>query len=185
VVPDIAIIDISMPGLTGLEILAIANSEKLSTRLVFFTSVEDRELVISAAAGPYGVILGLIRGGSGNNLWPPARLTATTAPGFRAPHPSVTPGAKEGREYGERPVGADGPGAPDHAPGVRRGCRTKEIGRRLDIVDGTIKVHLHNIFQTLEIGNRTILAKLAISHNDSMGVPKTKLTGFATVNQGS
>src|SRR5260370_15731701 len=56
--PDIAIIDISMPGLTGLEILAIANSESLSTRLVFFTaSVEDRELVISAAAGAYGVIL--------------------------------------------------------------------------------------------------------------------------------
>jgi YesN/AraC family two-component response regulator len=26
--PDIAIIDISMPGLTGLEILAIANSER-------------------------------------------------------------------------------------------------------------------------------------------------------------
>ena len=53
---------------------------------------------------------------------------------------------------------------------VSEGFRTKEIGRRLDIVDGTIKVHLHNIFQTLEIGNRTILAKLAISHNDSMGV---------------
>src|SRR6266566_5645645 len=56
-VPDIAIIDISMPGLTGLEILAIANSESLSTRLVFFTaSVEDRELVMSAAAGAYGII---------------------------------------------------------------------------------------------------------------------------------
>src|SRR6266699_777847 len=46
-VPDIALIDSSMPGLTGLEILTIANSEGLSTRLVFFTaSVEDRELVI-------------------------------------------------------------------------------------------------------------------------------------------
>src|SRR5260370_16174928 len=57
-VPDIAILDISLPGLTGLEILTIANSESLSTRLVFFTaSVEDRELVISAAAGAYGVIL--------------------------------------------------------------------------------------------------------------------------------
>src|SRR6266567_7592317 len=57
-VPDIAILDISMPGLTGLEILAIANSESLSTRLVFFTaSLEDRELVISAEAGAYGVIL--------------------------------------------------------------------------------------------------------------------------------
>src|SRR2546423_10983691 len=57
-VPDIALIDISMPGLTGLEILAIANSESLSTRLVFFTaSIEDRELVTSAAGGAYGVIL--------------------------------------------------------------------------------------------------------------------------------
>src|SRR6266550_1393638 len=56
--PDIAILDISMPGLTGLEILTIANSEGLSTRLVFFTaSVEDRELVTSAAAGAYGIIL--------------------------------------------------------------------------------------------------------------------------------
>src|SRR5258705_596920 len=55
-VPDIAILDISLPGLTGLEILA--NSENLSTRLVFFTaSVEDRELIVSAAAGAYGVIL--------------------------------------------------------------------------------------------------------------------------------
>src|SRR6266852_8464982 len=57
-VPDIAILDISMPGLTGLEILAIANSESLPTRLVFFTaSVEDRELIVSASAGAYGVIL--------------------------------------------------------------------------------------------------------------------------------
>ena len=55
-VPDIAILDISLPGLTGLEILA--NSENLSTRLVFFTaSVEDRELIVSAAAGAYAVIL--------------------------------------------------------------------------------------------------------------------------------
>ena len=50
--PDIAILDTSMLGLTGLEILAIANSERLPTRLVFFTaSIEDRELVMSAAAG--------------------------------------------------------------------------------------------------------------------------------------
>src|SRR6266436_6539567 len=48
--PEIAILDISMPGLTGLEILTIANSESLSTRLVFFTaSIEDRELVMSAS----------------------------------------------------------------------------------------------------------------------------------------
>src|ERR1700730_19437112 len=49
--PDIAILDISMPGLTGLEILSIVNSEGFSTRVVFFTaSVEARELVMSATA---------------------------------------------------------------------------------------------------------------------------------------
>jgi DNA-binding NarL/FixJ family response regulator len=57
-VPDIAILDISMPGLTGLEILTIANSERISTRLVFFTAfVQDRELVMGAAGGAYGIIL--------------------------------------------------------------------------------------------------------------------------------
>src|SRR5260370_42048957 len=56
--PDIAILDMSMPGLTGLEILAIVNSESLTTRLVFFTaSIEHHELVIFAAAGAYGVII--------------------------------------------------------------------------------------------------------------------------------
>ena len=44
---------------------------------------------------------------------------------------------------------------------VSEGLSNKEIGRRLNIVDGTIKVHLHNIYQKLEIGNRTVLATLA------------------------
>jgi len=53
---------------------------------------------------------------------------------------------------------------------VSEGLSNKEIGRRLNIVDGTIKVHLHHIFQKLEISNRTVLAALAISHDDSVGV---------------
>ena len=46
---------------------------------------------------------------------------------------------------------------------VSEGLSNKEIGRRLNIADGTIKVHLHHIFQKLEISNRTVLAALAIS----------------------
>lgn len=44
---------------------------------------------------------------------------------------------------------------------VSEGLSNKEIGRRLNIVDGTIKVHLHNIFLKLEISNRTMLAALS------------------------
>ena len=54
---------------------------------------------------------------------------------------------------------------------VSEGLSNKEIGRRLNIADGTIKVHLHHIYQKLEISNRTVLAALAILHNDSAGVP--------------
>jgi DNA-binding NarL/FixJ family response regulator len=46
---------------------------------------------------------------------------------------------------------------------VSGGLSNKEIGRRLNIADGTIKVHLHHIFQKLEISNRTLLAAIAVS----------------------
>src|SRR5204862_4472484 len=54
---------------------------------------------------------------------------------------------------------------------VSEGLSNKEIGRRLNIADGTIKVHLHHIFQKREVSNRTVLATLAMLHNDSVGVP--------------
>jgi len=168
-VPDIAIIDISMPGLTGLEILAIANSESLSTRLVFFTaSVEDRELVISAAAGAYGVILkdvapeilvqSLRQVADGQRLLPlpPSDQTALREQRNVANAENVLTVLTDRERQIMRLVS--------------EGLSNKEIGRRLNIVDGTIKVHLHHIFQKLEISNRTVLAALAISQNGSTSV---------------
>src|SRR5713226_6058990 len=169
-VPDIAILDISMPGLTGLEILAIANSESLSTRLVFFTaSVEDRELVISAEAGAYGVILkdvapeilvqSLRQVADGQRLLPPPPSDQTIPREQR--NIAITENVLTVLTDRERQI----------MRLVSEGLSNKEIGRRLNIVDGTIKVHLHHIFQKLEISNRTVLAALAISHDDSVGVP--------------
>jgi DNA-binding NarL/FixJ family response regulator len=47
---------------------------------------------------------------------------------------------------------------------VSEGLSNKEIGRRLKITDGTIKVHLNHIFQKLVVGNRTALAALYLNH---------------------
>jgi DNA-binding NarL/FixJ family response regulator len=41
---------------------------------------------------------------------------------------------------------------------VGQGLSNKAIARRLDICEGTIKLHLHHIYQKLAIGNRTALA---------------------------
>ncbi|MDH2403146.1 LuxR C-terminal-related transcriptional regulator [Bradyrhizobium sp. SSUT18] len=57
---------------------------------------------------------------------------------------------------------------------VSEGLSNKEIGRRLSIADGTIKVRLHNIFQKLEISNRTVLAAIAISQHDRATAAREK-----------
>ena len=46
---------------------------------------------------------------------------------------------------------------------VSEGLSNKEIGRRLSVTDGTIKVHLHKMFEKLQVSNRTALAKVYFS----------------------
>ena len=36
--PDIAVLDIAMPGLSGLEVLQVVNKEQLATRVIFLTA---------------------------------------------------------------------------------------------------------------------------------------------------
>ena len=166
--PDIVILDVSMPGVTWLEILSIVNSENLSTRLVFFTaSDEDCELVMAAAAHGYSVISkdvalevlvqSLRQVAEGQRLLPLPSSEQTIS----REQSAITENALTTLTDRERQI----------MRLVSEGLSNKEIGRRLNIADGTIKVHLHHVFQKLEISNRTVLAALAISHNDSVGVP--------------
>jgi len=165
--PDIAILDGSMPGVTRPEILSIVNSEHPSTRFVFFTSSEvERELVMSAAADGYSVISkdvapeilvqSLRRIAGGQRLLP---LPTVDQAVFRE-QTAITENALAVLTDRERQI----------MRLVSEGLSNKEIGRRLNITDGTIKVHLHHIFQKLEISNRTVLAAIAISQDDGAGV---------------
>jgi two-component system nitrate/nitrite response regulator NarL len=44
---------------------------------------------------------------------------------------------------------------------LSEGATNREIGRRLRLAEGTVKVHLHHIYRKLNIPNRTALAVLA------------------------
>ncbi|MBR0794014.1 response regulator transcription factor [Bradyrhizobium jicamae] len=185
-VPDIAVLDITMPDMSGADILAVARSEKIPTRPVFFAaSIEDRELSILAAAGAYGVVL---------RDQEPEILVQTlreVAAGERLlPLPSSEEAISCAREMmtgkslvvlteRERQI--------VHL--VSEGLSNKEIGRLLSVTDGTIKVHLHHIFQKLDISNRTSLAALAISQHDFTASAaerpdQRELRTFATTSPG-
>ena len=169
--PDIAILEISMPGLTGLEILAIANSENLATRLAFFTtSIDGHELAMAAVDGSYSVIL--------KDTTPEILVQALrqVAGGQRLlPQPSsdqATPRLQTKIAVGENALAVLTDRERQIMRLVSEGLSNKAVGRRLNIADGTIKQHLHHIYQKLEINNRTVLAALAISHPDYGHLPE-------------
>jgi two-component system nitrate/nitrite response regulator NarL len=146
-----------MPDVSGLEIAAITSSEKLSTRLVFFTAyVEDRDLRMLAAAGAHAVIP--------RDVDPEALvlILRQVADGRRllSLPSSVQVASPERGAIAEKALS----GLTDRERQIMRlvseGLSNKEIGRRLNITGGTIKVHLHHIFQKLDISNRTALAAL-------------------------
>jgi two-component system nitrate/nitrite response regulator NarP len=44
---------------------------------------------------------------------------------------------------------------------IAQGLRNKTIAERLSISEGTVKVHLHNVYEKLEIGGRLELVLCA------------------------
>jgi ATP/maltotriose-dependent transcriptional regulator MalT len=52
---------------------------------------------------------------------------------------------------------------------VADGLANKDVGRRLNVSEGTVKVHLHSIYQKVAVNNRTALAKFAGLYRDRIG----------------
>ncbi len=159
--PDIAIFDMPMPGLTGLEILSIANSENLRTRLVLFTSsIDDRELLTAATAGAYAVIMKEV---TADTLVRSLRQVAHGQRLLQLPPSNRVVSREQGNvAIAENELSMLTDRERQIMRLVSEGLSNKEIGRKLSITDGTIKVHLHHIFQKLDVSNRTVLAAVAI-----------------------
>ena len=51
---------------------------------------------------------------------------------------------------------------------VANGLSNKDVGNQLNISEGTIKIHLNNIYHKIGINNRTALANFAIAYRDKL-----------------
>jgi RNA polymerase sigma factor (sigma-70 family) len=160
--PDVALLEDSLPDVTGSEILAMANAENLPTRLVFFSaSIEHGDLAAAIAAGACSVIS---KDASPESLLQSLRLVAHGVSLVPEPSPDLAPAGKEASgAIGENVLAVLTEREREIMRLVSEGLSNKAVARRLNISQGTIKVHLHHIYQKLEINNRTVLAALAIS----------------------
>jgi len=161
--PDIALVDISMPSVSG--ILAAATFEGSCTRVVFLMAPEEtQEFVTSEVSGAYGVIpkeapaellIGSLQQvAAGRRILPLASLREEL---------QQQQGSSARKRNGANTLAALTDRERQIVQLVSEGLSNKEIGRRLDISDGTIKAHLHNIYDKLAVNNRTALAALAIN----------------------
>jgi two-component system nitrate/nitrite response regulator NarL len=171
--PDIALLDMCMPGLTGFDVLAAVRLERLCPRVVFLTaSVKDRELVRAAGGGACAVIskeaaprilVNCLRQIAAGRLLPLALWNAEHPPLalLSEEHPRgqkcFTPNLLTKRERQVMDL-------------VSEGLSNKEVGRRLNLSEGTIKIHLHHIYQKLAIKNRTTLAVSTVSGRNALQV---------------
>jgi two-component system nitrate/nitrite response regulator NarL len=154
--PDIVLIDILASGISGLDILAITTGAGLPARLVFHAlSAELREQIIASANHPYDILLNetllmhcLRSFAAEKDAQPPAPTADPAPPPARSdtPLPSLARLTEREREIAHM---------------VSEELSNREIGQRLNISEGTIKVHLHHIYDKLAIGNRAALAALA------------------------
>jgi two-component system nitrate/nitrite response regulator NarL len=163
-VPEIAIVDPTLPDIGASEIVAVTMAEKLRTRLVLFTGyIRDSDLASLASVGAYSVIskdieprllLRILRQVANDHRRSPP-IPYELEPAQETTNKAKATNALTDRERQIMRL-------------VSEGLSNKQIARRLNVTDGTIKVHLHHIFQKLEVSNRTVLAALAISQNHEL-----------------
>lgn len=159
--PDVLVLDIRMPRRDGLDVLRTVRLEGLATRVVLLTAaLEEEQLVEALRMGVGGVVLKemaphllveavreVYSGGSwldkGSVSRVVSKLLEKEEEGGREEQQLLTPRELEVVRM------------------VARGLRNRAIAEQLFISEGTVKIHLHNIYQKLGIDGRLELAVYA------------------------
>ncbi len=155
--PDVLILDLRMPGLDGMEVLRHAARDRLGGRVVVLTaSLDEEELFEAVRLGVRGVVL---KETAPDLL---VRCVRAVHAGGRWLERDVAGRALDrllAREAGrQRLASVLTPREAELVCLVSHGLRNKEIAARLGIGEGTVKVHLHRVYDKLGVTSRVELA---------------------------
>lgn len=163
--PDVAVMDIAMPGMDGIAVLERVNSEGLGTRTVLLTAnATDSNILAAIERGVRGMVL---KDAAIAKLVACIRTVAEG--GVDLPMDLVAEAVE--REIGRRAVGEQFVRALSERERevlllVVEGLQNKDVARRLNLSEGTVRIHMHNIYQKTGIGSRAALTALGLAHRD-------------------
>jgi len=158
--PDVVLLDIRMPDMSGLEAARAIRQEGLPTRVVLLTAtLDDGEMIEALQLGVNGIVL--------KEMAPQLLLQCIRKvhAGEQWIERNASRQALEKmlkREAGAREVAETlTPREIELVRMVANGLRNRDIGAKLFISEGTVKVHLHNIYEKLKVDGRMALSSYA------------------------
>lgn len=165
--PDVVLLDLHMPGVSGREAVRFIVEAAPATHVLMLTVSEDVEdLVECLQAGAAGYLLknietealvdALRRVARGESVISP-QMTTRLVRGYRLQPAVETPPPASERDRlspREREILAC----------LARGDTNKEIARHLELSESTVKIHIQNIFKKLGLNSRVQAALYAVEH---------------------
>jgi two-component system nitrate/nitrite response regulator NarL len=164
--PDIVLLDIHMPGITGREAVSLVADEAPEARILMLTVSEDVDDLLQALrAGAHGYLLknietdflvNAIRSAvDGDSVMSP-QMTSKLMKSVSVPQATPAPiaVAKERLSPREREI----------LGFLARGVSNKEIARSLDLAESTVKIHVQNILKKLNLLSRVQAAVYAVEN---------------------
>jgi DNA-binding NarL/FixJ family response regulator len=158
--PDILMLDIQMPGKDGLTVLREMRKEKLATNVVLLTAeVDEDELAEAVRLGVRGLLLKelaaklivqCLRKVHAGELWLEKRSVSNALEKLLQGEAGKLEAAQvlTPREI-------------EIVKQVAVGLHNTEVAKRLFISEGTVKMHLHNIYEKLHLDSRIKLSRYA------------------------
>jgi DNA-binding NarL/FixJ family response regulator len=161
--PDVLVLDLVMPGHDGMWVLRELSELNLPTRTVLLTAhVEENRLVEAIRLGVWGVVLKemaprmlmeCVRKVHAGEKWLEQQSVTRAIERMQKRESEI-----------DRLTRLLTPRELEIVRLASEGLRNKEIGERLTITEGTVKIHLHNIYEKLGVTGRSQLILYATKH---------------------
>ncbi|WP_043649051.1 response regulator [Chitinilyticum litopenaei] len=162
--PDVVLLDLNMPGLSGLEVLQLILQDSPDTAVLMLTVSEDAEdLATALRNGARGYLLknidadylvNAVRRAFDGEAVIAEGMTAKLVQQFRAAGATPIAVEKDRLTPREREI----------LTCLAHGSSNKVIARQLDVAESTVKIHVQNILKKLGLSSRVQAAVYAVEH---------------------